>query len=280
MKKIVTIVIFCAALTSAYSQADSSKTGTKVIFFGANRNKEAKVYNGNAIKFGLMDVASGLYGLHYERELSEIFSIQAGGGLTGRNYVEFGVNEALTDLSSQKYNNTYSGTFQSGYNTAKDIGDDNNSFDNRTSNMGYFIEIQPKLFLSEDGFDGSYFGLNFQYRHYAFSASNIIPTIVSTNSEPDLSSVTYTTSSPLSEYQNETIIAVSFGHQWTGDKTIVEESISVGLRNISGERRDAFELSNSALSTSYPVAQLSPVSSSGFYFDFTLKIGLWWANKK
>src|ERR1700722_3888865 len=109
MKKIVTTVIFCVALNGAFSQADSSKTGTKVIFFGANRNKEAKVYNGNAIKLGLADIASGLYGLHYEHELSEIFSIQVGGGLTGHNYIQFAFDEAIDDKSDKKNTNTYTG---------------------------------------------------------------------------------------------------------------------------------------------------------------------------
>jgi|ERR1017187_1341548 hypothetical protein len=279
MKSIVTIFILCLVLNNAYSQADSSKTGTKVIFFGANRNKEAKVYNGNAVKFGLADIASGLYGMHYERELGEVFSVQAGAGLTGRNFMEGLLSTALVDdPANETSNNSVIG--------AKDILDNYWEYTSRSSSIGYFIEIQPKLFLSEDGFDGSYFGINFQYRRYNFSAQNVDPTKVKADAGSDglaYSDVKFINSNPLSEYQNETIIAVSYGHQWTGDKTIVEESISMGLRNISGQRRDIWQyVSNDGNGNYYsqPFALLNNVSKSQFYFEFTLKIGLWWANKK
>jgi len=277
MKRIVTILIFCAAMNSVFSQAsDSSKTGTKVIFFGSNRTKEAKTYNGNAIKFGVADIAAGLYGLHWDHELSDIFSIQVGGGLTGHNYMEGFINDAFKDHPLSTSGSTYSGAALNSNQKATEIGDDNWSYANRSSNSGFFVEIVPKLFLTEDGFDGGYFGLNFQYRRYNYSADNVSPITTSDNS------VTYTSSNPIPEYQNETIFAVCYGYQWTGEKTVVEEAFSLGLRNYSGMRRDVWNISTApsgplgtGSTTYYNVAQLSPTSGSQFYFEWTLKIGLW-----
>jgi hypothetical protein len=286
MKKILTIILLFAAANSLFSQADSTKTGTKVIFFGANRTKDPKAYNGSAIKLGLADIVSGLYGLHYEHELSDIFSIQVGGGLTGHNYSEGWIYDGLDNPPTVQKNNTLLMPASSYMlSNTTDLGDNYWDFTNRTSSLGYFIEIQPKFFLTEDGFDGGYFGINFQYRRYNFSASNVNSTPIVTNSggnSIDYNSVNYITATPMSEYQNETIFAISYGYQWTGAKTIIEESISVGLRNISAQRRDIWSVTTTDGNGNYytaPYAQLSSYSASQFYIDFTIKIGLWWASK-
>jgi hypothetical protein len=85
--RIYCILIFLSAsVFGLNAQTDTTKTGTKVIFFGKDHSKPVVTYNSSALKFGLLDIASGLYGLHYEHEFSDIFGIMAGGGITGRNH--------------------------------------------------------------------------------------------------------------------------------------------------------------------------------------------------
>src|SRR5437868_3319614 len=105
MKRII-FVLFCFAfISNLYSQSDTAKTGTKVIFFGHSHDSEPLIYNRNAIKTGLTDILSGLYGLHYERELGEYFTIQAGGGITGCNFMEVAFNYTIDHTPREKSNN-------------------------------------------------------------------------------------------------------------------------------------------------------------------------------
>jgi len=226
--------------------------------------------------FGIPDILSGLYGIHYQHELGELVSIQVGGGLTGHNYAQGWLPGFLDYMpnSETSNNNPTNGT---------DIKDDYWDFGHRTSNLGYFIAIQPKFFISEDGFDGWYFGINFQFRHYNFMADNIDTTIIYPNNyNIQFGDIKYISVNPIAEYENQMIYAISYGLQWTGEKTFVDESVSIGIRNMTGQRRDFWQITNidaSGNRISHPVALINNVNKSQVYFDFTVKIGFWWGNK-
>ncbi|MFM7080108.1 MAG: hypothetical protein ACKOYC_10015 [Bacteroidota bacterium] len=92
MKSIFIIVTaLCLTHTYSFSQTDSSQNKPTVIFFGdgsspAEENKNKK-YEASAVKVGVFGLVSGLYGLNYEREFSDLFAVEVGAGITGRNWV-------------------------------------------------------------------------------------------------------------------------------------------------------------------------------------------------
>lgn len=256
MQKTILLILLSVFSIGIYAQVDSSKTGTKVIFFGKQHEQVKKEFNSSNVKFGLFEIASGLYGLHYEHELSDIFGVQGGLGLTGRPFVQ-GLFDAAGGGGEGSNNNPGLGY--------TDIPDKHYDYTNRTANIGYFITLMPKLYFSEEGFDGTFFAFTFQFRRYNSTAQNV---------ESNSNGVVFNTTNPISEHENQTIFGLTYGYEWTGDKTILEYSLTAGIRNINGQKRDLW-------STGYGcIALLNNYTDSQFYFDMSLKIGLKWDSKK
>ena len=84
------ILLFFALLLPfhIYAQQDTTKRATTTVFFGdqSENNSDPNRYHSNNVKFGIIEIFGGQYGLFYERELNRLFSIEVGGGLTGRNF--------------------------------------------------------------------------------------------------------------------------------------------------------------------------------------------------
>lgn len=222
------------------------------------------MYRASAVKLGIFDFATGLYGFHYEHELSSIFSIQAGGGLTGRNYAQ-GLIHSDDDINSQPSSNNLP--------ESERIPDNYYKYAGRTSKLGYFVVAQPKFYFEEDGFDGPYFGFCFQYRRYNFTAANVDPSSTS-------NAFVFVNENSFAEFENQTIVALAYGKQDTNQKTILDWSCSIGLRNLNGERRDVWLYVDPNTGNSTATAYTNKVSMSQLYFDVSLKIGLFWTNKK
>src|ERR1039457_762831 len=147
MKKIILLFTLILLSISFYAQTDSSKTGTKVIFFGKQHEQaQKKEYNSSNVKFGLFEIASGMFGLHYEHELSDIFGFQGGLGFTKQPYMQ-----SLFDAAGgggENSNNNPGSAYT-------DSPDKYYDYTNRTADIGYFITLMPKFYFSEEGFDGS-----------------------------------------------------------------------------------------------------------------------------
>lgn len=240
-------------------QPDSSKRETSVIFFGGGTNGIKKTYDGQAIKIGVFDVASGLYGVHYEKEMSDVFGIQVGAGLTGRNFMQ-GLLEQ--DSPSNDNGSTY---FVS---PNIDESDLLYNFDSRSGKMGYFLALHPKFYYEEDGFDGPYFGFVFQYRQYNFEAWGV---------NTAAHDIEYVPLIKISEYENQTIFALSWGHQRTNSKTALDTHLAIGVRNISGMRRDTGYLYDPLTLNATGYAVLSEEVKSQFYIELSFKLGMWWS---
>jgi hypothetical protein len=258
-KFILIVVLFNLISFSSFSQQDSSKNSSTVILLGTDRTTEQTTYNSSAIKLGIFDIIAGMYGLNYEKELSSIFSIQAGAGLTGRNYTQ-GL------LTSDESNDESSNQIEGG----SDILDSYYNYENRSAKMGYFVTLQPKFYMGEDGFDGSFFSFMLSYRRYNYEAKNVDNTV---------SDIQYVIANPISEYENQLITALSYGHQNTNDKTVVEWDFQVGVRGIKGERRDLWSVTDNS-GNAYTYAYKNKVSKTGLYVGLSLKIGLYWSNSK
>ena len=250
------------------AQSDSTKKETTVIFFGseAAASKADSKYDANAVKLGIFEMIQGLYGFSYERELSDLFSIQAGLGLTGRNWT-YGV------LGSDWFGSAAAEQSSPTFTNGNDERDEDYDYKSRKAVPGFYIALQPKFYYAdEDGMDGTYLGLNFQYRRYNYDAYGTL-----TNDYAEFKS-----GNDIREFEKQTILALSWGYQNMNEKTVIDYHIAAGIRSISGERRDVgYELD--PFTGSPGDKQIGPIprSTSGSYlfFEMGLKVGMWWKGK-
>lgn len=256
MKKIFIWIVLALFSRPIYSQQDSV-SNSSIVFLGKEKNFNKYVYNSSAVKFGLIDMISGLYGLHYEREWGSIFSTQFGGGFTGRNFTQGLFNEVESDES----NNIVMG--------GADILDSYYNYVNRSSSLGYFFAVEPRFFPNEDGFDGGFISFALSYRRYNYTADNVVS---------ELSDYRFVKTDPLSEHENQLITTIGFGHQSTGSKSIIGYDLNIGIRNISGLRRDLWMVPDQN-GNLYATALLNEYKKSQFFISVSLKIGIFWKIK-
>ncbi len=269
MKRVLIIIaILTLTYANSYGQSDTSKSKTTVIYFGdgsstAEENSNKK-YDASAVKLGVFSLVSGLYGFSYEREFSDLFALEAGAGLTGRNWV-YGLLSGEDGLSSKPQKSEY-------FTENLDVFDNDYQYTARECKVGFFLTATPKFyFADEDGMDGSYLGFNLQYRRYNYTAYGE----VSTDDATDIIS----SDKDIKEFENQTILALRWGYQSMNDKTIIDYFVGVGARNFKGERRDigSVETPNGSVYTIAP----EPRSTKGtkFFFEVGMNIGLWWDKK-
>ena len=260
----LTMLIFLPFLSMA--QTDTAKAGSTIIFYNSPQstvNRAPVAYNNNAIKFGIFDIFSGLYGVHYERELGSLFSLQAGIGLTGRNFAAgiFGEDESDNFFIRSLYNGP----------DAFDLPDYYYDYKARKSILGFFVSIHPKFYYNEDGFEGPYMGLIIAHRKYNYEAFDVDNSVTQYASDP-----LFTQSRVLEEFEKNLIMALSWGSQAIGDKIALDYNVALGMKKISGERRDVGQVRNSNYEM-ITVAALNDVAKTSFYFEMSLKIGLHWS---
>ena len=75
-----------------------------------------------------------------------------------------------------------------------------------------------------------------------------------------------------------TITTIGFGKQVTGTKSIIGYDLNIGIRNISGLRRDLWKVPDQS-GNLYTTALLNEVNKSQFFLSVSMKIGIYW-NKK
>jgi hypothetical protein len=183
-----------------------------------NRSEEQ-----NIIKVAPLAFLSGSIPVYFEREINHFFSIQAGAGITTRNYLREWVNNL--EFNKPEYSKTtWNGTTSYGENM-----NSMNDFANRKSSIGYSFSIQPRIYFESEGMNGSFIALSYDRLRYNFSSQKI-ETGPSVSGEPEF------TSEYFKEHENISDIAVSFGSQTLYDRISVEYAIGMALRKVDGIR--------------------------------------------
>jgi hypothetical protein len=253
-----------------FSQTDSTKRETSVVFFGAEPvQSKVNNYNGQALKIGILELISGLYGVYYEKEFSDIFGAQVGGGLTGRNFL-YGITADLDEDAAAQNSTNYPSP---GY---EDIFDADYQYGDRDAKIGYFFAAMPKFYFDEDGFDGPYFALNFQYRRYNYVAYGTVPNVVNSNYSYEEGGLT-SGGNDIDEFENQVILGLAYGGQSTNTKTILDYHTSIGFRKVTGERRDLGYRIDNITGSRQLLVQKREVDKMKFFFEIGFKIGLWWS---
>jgi hypothetical protein len=143
LKAILFFILFCYA---SYAQTVPDNPGQIKVYDSYQPSKGTQSLNRNKISINPLGVLIGDYPLYYERMFGNTFSLEVAAGLTYQNYIgnvlDFSNNNSSVNDNSKSYK------------------------------IGTTYSISPKVYLDDDGFEGSYLALCYRHRYYANDISN------------------------------------------------------------------------------------------------------------
>ena len=259
MKKYFIPALLCQCLLAAFNPVAAQKkqqvkdSAVTIIFreskASSGQHKKSSSEN-NVIKLAPLGFLSGRFPLLYERRITDFLTLQAGAGLTNKNYVRAGWISASEDLSESKYSWPFD--------VYSDKADQLYNFDHRTPQMGYMYTVEPRIYFESEAPEGAYVGLAYNFAHYRFQ----LPRLSKTSDYEYAHNGT-----PMNEHENISDILVHFGGQQLFDRISLEYSTAVGLRKIRGVKYAAFDNNGSVSDGLYPY------KAQNITFDIGFKIG-------
>jgi len=217
VKIIIALALFLAITTASNAQDTVYFAKNNVSAVGKKKYKGSSEQN--IIKIAPVSFLSGYVPIYYERELTDFLSIQVGVGVTTRNYLKEWVNNfefSETDNASTTYKDPSIN------------GSDNyypeNSYKNRTTSIGTYFSIQPRIFFASEGLGGSFIGFSVDKYNYKSSSDRIVPGSSDANGMPLFSKDQF------SEFEKLTEFAAQFGTQTLYDRISVEYTTGFALR--------------------------------------------------
>ncbi|TCC88094.1 hypothetical protein EZ428_20450 [Pedobacter frigiditerrae] len=260
IKKILStllIVAPCCVITgfAQTKQATKDTTKTVIIFNNGSSSIPKKSYSAgnNIVKIDPIGFIFGKIPISYERRLSDLFSVQLSAGITSKNYLRSVWEEGSTEPAGSNY--TYDDAAPSGF---EDETDGLYNFDHRTASLGYTIGLQPRVYISEEALEGSFFGLGLNMARFNFST----PGLVKGSSGNTL------TGSAKNEYENIKDVTVYFGWQRLYDRLSLEYSTGIGLRKVDGVKYRA-----GGSNGSFYESLSSYSKKTGVNFEISFKLG-------
>jgi hypothetical protein len=254
MKKLIILFAYIIAFTqcinaqdTVYFQRGAKNTATK----HQKRSSER-----NIIKLSPISFINGFVPVYFERELNSTFAIQVGAGITTRNYLKDWtrkVDEDNPDVTTTKWND---GTVDQYFDE-----NDYSSYKKRKSVMGYYVAVEPRVYLDNEGLDGSFIGISFSRANYKYNMQKV-------QTGPSITGEPVFLSSTFSEVENVTDVLATYGYQTLYDKVSVEYNIGLGLRKLTGSRY-AYGVNNVG---SY-VDGVSTLDKTKLGFNFSIKVG-------
>ena len=223
------ILVNCAS-TYAQKDKESKQRDSSIIIFsetprpGKKGSKKYVPEDNNVIKIAPLGFLKGCLPVYYEKKLSDLFTLQAGVGVTTRNYVRGLVYNALdndnTDKSSADYtwNTTSSGELYG-------ADDELYNFDYRKAKPGYFISLQPRLYFENEAPEGTFIALSIDHYDYRFQSQMLKGDGTSARSDKTIK-----------EYEKMNDLMVIFGWQVLYDRLSLEYTNGIGVRNIKGQK--------------------------------------------
>ncbi len=250
-------------ITLAFILSTTLVTNAQDTVYFAKNNPSGlikKKYKGssetNIIKIAPVSFLSGYIPVYYERELTDYLSIQLGAGITGRNYLKGWVNNfefndgsnAVTTYKDPRLNgaeNFYS----------------ENDYTNRTTSIGTYFSIQPRIYFASEGLGGAFIGFSLDKYNYKSSSDRIIAGSFDMNGRPIFSNEQF------SEYEKLTEFAAQFGSQTLYDRISVEYTTGFALR-----KRDALKYAFANSGNGY-IEGSSSLKETKPAFTIGIKIG-------
>jgi hypothetical protein len=250
------LTLFSLVLLTATSIAQDT-----VYFQRQSKNgytkKQKRSSEQNIIKLSPLSILNGFIPVYYERELNSTFAIQAGIGVTSRNYLKEWTNKAQEDNGDLQTTKWSDGTVDD----YTDYSDYYN-YKQRKSALGYFVAVEPRVYFENEGLEGSFIGLSLSRANYKFNANKITTGVAVTTSDPKFTTGTF------AEFENITDVLVTYGYQTLYDKVAIEYNLGLGLRKLKGERY-AYGQDNS----NKWIDGVSTIDKTKLGFNFSIKLG-------
>ena len=230
-KPFLVLLVILTSSTSIYAQKgkETKQRDSSIIIFSESprSTKISKKYSSgenNVIKISPLGFLKGCLPLSYERRISDLFTIQAGVGVTTRNYIRGLLYDAQNNDNSSNGSTVYTWKNNTGN---QDISDEDElyNFDYRKPRLGYFVSLQPRLYFDSEAPDGSFLGVSFDHYQYNFKSPAIIGD--GTNKRGN---------NWVNEYEKLNDIMVIFGYQVVYDHITLETTSGIGIRNIKGQK--------------------------------------------
>jgi hypothetical protein len=253
-KKIFLTLLLAVPFFTVSKAQKNKKDSTVVIFFNENkseRSESKKTGEANIVKIAPLGFISGTYPILFERVITDFFTVQVGGGVTGKNYWRSAINKTGENSSIKM-------TYPWEDDTQYDQADGLFNYDTRTTGMGYMFSIQPRLYFESEAPDGSFVAISYDYLHYKFS----IPGLTQ-NSVGDW----VHKGAAKSEHENISDIMVHFGYQSVYDRLTMEYTTAIGMRNVKGTKYAGFN-DGSVLTEGF-----ATYKQSVFNFGIGIKVG-------
>jgi hypothetical protein len=231
MPKPLLVLVFFLITSATFAQKDREpkQRDSSIIIFsesprpGKSVNKHT-AGESNIIKIAPLGFLKGSIPVYYERRITDFFTIQAGVGVTTRNYVRGLMYNALDGDNVNKDNSNY--TWSGGY-TGDNYGADDGLFDftYRTAKPGYMVSLQPRIYFDSEAPDGGFLAIAFDSYKYNFESQMLKGDGSSTRGK-----------NTMKEYEKLNDIMALFGYQAVHDRITVEYTTGIGIRNIKGEK--------------------------------------------
>jgi hypothetical protein len=266
MKKFFLALIVLSIAFNAHAQEtvifQSSKSSS------SSKSKANKNSNStNIIKLAPLSFISGFVPVFYERNINDFVSIQAGIGITTKNYILDGLAEAGAtggvggSSSTNGITDYYKRISWVGGNTNSSYYNENPTYggDGRKTSLGYIISVEPRIYFASEAPDGSFMGLNLSTRRNNYSSNAVSTTATS---------LQYT-GAKIKEFDNLSTMMVNFGYQTVNDNLSFEYSGGIGLRKIKGEH---YIYTNGTSNGKY-ITGTGFIDRTKVAFDLSFKVG-------
>ncbi len=218
----VALVATLSLNLNAQTKKDSKDSTKTVIIFnsGATTTQKSNYTEFKGIiKVDPLAFISGKIPVSYERKLSDLFSVQVNLGLTSKNYLQNAIADA--DINAKVDFDVTS--LPQGYQDETDVL---YNYDHRKANLGYMFSLQPKVYISEEALEGSYFALGFNSLRFNYSTPGLVE---------KSGNLTFTGATK-KEHETVTSLMVYFGNQRLYDRLSLEYFTGVGIRSAKGEK--------------------------------------------
>jgi hypothetical protein len=222
---------FILSLAVVWLSADTllaqKERDIRIIEFGADGEKVSKKsYDNLILKTNPISFLFGTQTLEAERELSDMFSMQGGLGVTFRSakigYLDL-VEAELGELSGR---NSFCGSTQ----WANDICDKYTDYTHRKQIIGYRLALSGRLFFDNNGYEGLYISPSLLYTRNRYRIPEAI--------ESNLSTVMRQEGAWKPERESLTDFTIRLGYSVLHDRLMHEAYIGAGIRNFKALRED------------------------------------------
>jgi len=178
--------------------------------------KPKVVHDNNVLKGGLLYFVSGCIPVYYERRVLPWLSIEAGVGLTTRDFIADGANIVINGNNDNEGLNPYYR-----YNARKPL-------------VGEYASIQPKFYIRNNAMEGFWLGPVIEFKRFNYKANlAAVNTLPDDNGNP-----VYMPNVYQKEYRNALDFTFNVGWQFKYNTLCLEYLMGAGFRRFWEQRSD------------------------------------------